>query len=356
MTLSIDIGGTFTDFVLIDKGNIKHFKCPSNPINPENAIKEGLKDKDFEGECYHGTTVATNAFLEGKGVKTAFITNKGFEDILFIARQDRPELYNLHVKKPEPPIKREHCYGIQGRINSKGEVIEDLDLGQIKDVARVLKINGLSASICLLHSYINPKHELEVGKILDGFDVNYSLSSQVSREFREYERGLTTVLDAYLSPLLKNYFDSIEKIIGKEPWIMKSSGGLEKASDIDPVDTLFSGPAGGVAGGQHVSKLANISNLVTFDMGGTSADMATIIGGQISWKDEGMIDRFPIQSKMVDIVTVGSGGGSIARCDEGGALRVGPQSAGAYPGPICYGRDGEKPTVTDTLLCMGYID
>jgi len=167
---------------------------------------------------------------------------------------------------------------------------------------------------------------------------------------------MTTLLDAYLDPLIEDYFDSLSEILGKEPYIMKSGGGLEKSSKVDAVDCLYSGPAGGVAGGAFIANEIGVSNLVTFDMGGTSADMAAIINGEISWKDHGKIDGFPIQSKMVDIVTVGSGGGSIARCDEGGALRVGPESAGAEPGPVCYGRGGTEPTVTDSLLLMGYID
>ncbi len=359
MLMSIDIGGTFTDFVVLDQDLI-HFKVPSTPRAPEKAISDGLKKEDVEivkdSEVFHGTTVATNAFLEKKGVETAFITNKGFEDMLFIGRQERPELYELHVKKPEPPLKRENCFGISCRSDQNGEVLKSVPEEEVHGIAKKLKKKGLSASICLLHSYRRPEQEKKIGSILERYDIPFSLSSEVTGEFREYERGLTTLLDAYLDPLIKDYFSSVTEILGKEPYIMKSGGGLEIASRVKAVDCLYSGPAGGAAGGTYISKKMGVDDLITFDMGGTSADMAAIVDGQTDWKDQGEIGGFPVQTKMVDIVTVGSGGGSIARCDEGGALRVGPKSAGADPGPVCYGRGGKKPTVTDALLLMGYID
>ena len=356
MILSIDIGGTFTDFVIIDE-RIKNFKLKSTPLKPEKAFEEGMKQIDHvSDEVLHGTTVATNAILEGKGVKTAFITNKGFEDILFIGRQDRPKLYDLNISKPKPPIEKDDCFGISGRIDHQGEEIAPIVLEEVESIAKKLSKDDLCAAVCLLHSYQNPTHEKAVGKVLENVGVPYTLSHKISREFREYERGMTTLLDAYLSPLVKEYFLSITELLGQEPYIMKSSGGLERALSVNPIDTFYSGPAGGVAGGLHISKITEKKNLVTFDMGGTSADMATIIEGEMDWKDSGEIENFPVQSRMADIVTVGAGGGSIARCDEGGVLRVGPQSAGADPGPVCYGKGGDKPTITDALLAMGYID
>ncbi|MFW6141733.1 MAG: hydantoinase/oxoprolinase family protein [Candidatus Saliniplasma sp.] len=356
MTLSVDIGGTFTDFVLIDDG-VKHFKIRSTPFEPEKAFADGLGQLEYgDNDVFHGTTVATNAVLEGKGVETAFITNKGFEDILFIGRQDRPRLYDLHVSKPKPPIKVEHCFGISGRMDSLGKEIRSLDIDEVEKIAHKLSEENLCAAVCLLHSYENTEHEIKVGEILDDAGVSHTMSHKVSREFREYERGMTTLLDAYLSPIVKEYFSSITNLLGREPYIMKSSGGLEKALSVDPIDTFYSGPAGGVAGGLHISKISGKRNVVTFDMGGTSSDMATIIDGEMDWKDTGEVETFPVQSRMVDIVTVGSGGGSIARCDEGGVLRVGPKSAGADPGPVCYGRGGNQPTITDALLVMGYIN
>ncbi|MGM0405303.1 MAG: hydantoinase/oxoprolinase family protein [Thermoplasmatota archaeon] len=356
MTLSVDIGGTFTDFVFIDEG-IKHFKVRSTPFKPEKAFAEGIQQIDYgSDDVFHGTTVATNAILEGKGVRTAFITNKGFEDVLFIGRQDRPKLYNLHVSKPKPPIGKDDFFGIHGRIDYKGDEIEPIDIEEVESIAKKLSKNDLCAAVCLLHSYRNPSHEKEVGKVFEKLGIPYTLSHKITREFREYERGMTTLLDAYLSPIVKEYFSSITELLRQEPYIMKSSGGLEKALSVNPIDTFYSGPAGGVAGGLHISKITEKENLVTFDMGGTSADMATIIDGEMDWKDSGEIENFPVQSRMADIVTVGAGGGSIARCDEGGVLRVGPQSAGADPGPVCYGKGGDKPTITDALLAMGYID
>lgn len=357
MSISIDIGGTFTDFVIIDEG-IEHFKIPSTPDRPERAIQEALERKNIEvkKDVFHGTTVATNAFIEKKGVESAFLTNESFEDILFIGRQTRPELYELDIHKPKPPLSKENIFGISSRTGPNGQVINEIDEEEVKEIAEELSKNDLSVAVCLLHSYKNPNQEKKVGGILDSFNVNHSLSHQVTGEFREYERGLTTLLDSYLGPLVEDYFESLIDIFGKEPYIMKSGGGLEKSSKVDAVDCLYSGPAGGVAGGAFIAQKLEMPNIVTFDMGGTSADMATVVNGEISWKDQGKIEGFPIQSKMVDIVTVGSGGGSIARCDEGGALRVGPASSGARPGPVCYGRGGEKPTVTDALLLMGYID
>ncbi len=356
MTLSVDIGGTFTDFVILGD-DIKHFKIRSTPFRPEKAFAEGLERTEYvDKDVFHGTTIATNVVLEGNGVETAFITNKGFKDILFIGRQNRPKLYDLHIDRKKPPIDSDNFFGVSGRIDSQGKEIQPIDMEEITDIVKELSDRSLCAAVCLLHSYKNAKHEKLIGDVLCENGIPYTLSHKISREFREYERGMTTLLDAYLSPSVKEYFSSITDLLGHEPYIMKSSGGLEKALSVDPIDTFYSGPAGGVAGGLHISKLTGIKNIVTFDMGGTSADMATIIDGEMYWKDAGEIDTFPVQSRMVDIVTVGSGGGSLARCDEGGVLKVGPQSAGADPGPVCYGKGGDQPTVTDALLNMGYID
>ncbi|OKY78953.1 MAG: N-methylhydantoinase A/acetone carboxylase, beta subunit [Candidatus Methanohalarchaeum thermophilum] len=352
--ISIDVGGTFTDFVEVGE-EIKRYKVPSTPEEPEKAVRKGLKEKKYK-EIFHGTTIATNAFLERKGRETAFITNKGFEDLLFIGRQTRENLYSFNVSKPKPPLKKENCFGINCRINEEGKIIKEIDKDEIHNIAKKLQEKNLSAAICLLHSYKNNKQEKNIGEILDKYNIFYSLSHKVSNEFREYERGMTTFFDAYLSPLVDNYMKKVTQIMGREPLIMKSGGGLRRAHSIDPIDTIYSGPAGGVTGGKYISKLLGEENLITFDMGGTSADIATIVDGEITWKPEGKINGFPIQSKMIDIVTVGSGGGSIAWADEGGSLRIGPESAGASPGPVCYGRGGEKPTVTDALLQLGYID
>ncbi len=355
MSISVDVGGTFTDFVIFEEDKIQYYKVPSTPRSPK-ALKEGIKNKKYEGEVLLGSTIAINAFLEKRGAETAFIVNEGFEDILFIGRQTRPYLYDLYVKKPKPPLKKNNCYGIPGRLDSKGRIVRDLDIERVRAIATELKEKSLSAAVCLLHSYVNPEHEKKIGRILEEYDIPYSLSCEVSGEFREYERGMTTLLDAYVAPLTREYFSSAEKIFEKEPLVMKSGGGLEPASTVKPVDLFYSGPAGGVAGSAYIAGITDVENIVTFDMGGTSADMATVINGKISWKDEGKVGEFPVQARMVDIVTVGSGGGSIARCDRGGILRVGPESAGSEPGPVCYDKGGEKPTITDALLLMGYIN
>ncbi|KXA98173.1 hypothetical protein AKJ39_02435 [candidate division MSBL1 archaeon SCGC-AAA259J03] len=358
MTIAIDVGGTFTDFVVRsgDK-HVEHFKVPSTPESPEKAVSGGVERvEELGGEVFHGSTVATNAFLEGRGSDAAFLTNRGFEDTLYIGRQKRPCLYDLHVSKEKPPLNPDDCYGIPGRIDEKGRIVEKLDEDHAERTAEKLKREGKSAAVCFLHSYINPEHEEKVGKILGEYGVPFSLSSCVTGEFREYERGMTTLMDAYLSPLVGSYLETIEGMLDREPLIMKSSGGLERASSVDPVSMFLSGPAGGVAGGAYISEETGVDDLITFDMGGTSADVATVRNGEIAWKDEGRIGDFPVQKRMVDILSIGSGGGSVAWIDEGGALKVGPESSGAIPGPACYGRGGTDPTLTDALLQLGYID
>ncbi|MFW5928450.1 MAG: hydantoinase/oxoprolinase N-terminal domain-containing protein, partial [Thermoplasmatota archaeon] len=303
MSISIDVGGTFTDFVVINK-EVEHYKVSSTPNNPEEAISKGIEKTKIEGDIFHGTTVATNAFLEKEGVETAFITNERFEDLLFIGRQDRPKLYDLTVRKPKPPLKKEKCFGIDCRTISDGKIEKEVKRKSVEDILDNINNENLSFAVCLLHSYKNPEQEKMIGKILEEKGYPCSLSSEVSREFREYERGMTTLLDAYLNPLIEDYFNSLTTILGQEPYIMKSSGGLEKSSSVKAVDTFYSGPAGGVAGAEFLSSLTGIDNIVTFDMGGTSADMVSIVEGEISWKDEGKIGDFPVQSRMVDIVTV----------------------------------------------------
>lgn len=353
MIVSMDVGGTFTDILVLDEG-LRRLKIPSTPDDPAEAVIRGFP---LGADTFiHGTTVATNAFLEGKGVRTAFITNQNFEDILFIGRQVRPKLYDLHIDKPEPPLLTEDCYGIPGRMDSNGDVICDTDPQRIREMALSLKKKGCSAAVCFLHSYKNSDHEEMVGRILDSHGISHSLSHRVSNEFREYERGITTLLDAYIGPVVRNYFKRIRDRTGIDPLVMKSSGDLELSSRINPIDTFYSGPAGGAAGGEYISKILGIGNLITLDMGGTSADMATVLKGKMGWKDQALVGAFPVQSRMADIVTVGAGGGSVAWVDQGNMLRVGPRSAGASPGPACYGHGGIEPTLTDALLLAGYID
>ena len=359
--IAVDTGGTFTDFIYEEKGTIKTLKVPSTPHNPSEAILMGLEEIGGEERLIlHGTTVATNAFLERKGAKTALITNRGFEDVIEIGRQTRERIYDLHYRKPKPLVPRELRFGIRGRINHLGEVIEDLLPEEISQLAEKLKdLKVESVAVCLLHSYANPEHELKVKEILlkEG-DFHVSLSHEVVREFREYERTSTTVINAYLTPGMDRYITHLVSNIrrGDNLLIMQSSGGLlsaEKARK-EAVRTILSGPAGGVIGALYLGKTIGRENLITFDMGGTSTDVS-LIEGEPVMTTESKVEGFPVKVPMIDIHTIGAGGGSIAWIDEGGALQVGPQSAGADPGPASYGKGGKDFTITDANLYLGRL-
>lgn len=360
--VGVDTGGTFTDFVYWDSREWKVLKIPSTPDNPAKAVLKGL-DIIREGrklDIVHGSTVATNALLERKGAKTALITNKGFEDILEIGRQNRENLYDLHYKKPEPLVPRQLRFGLNCRINAKGEVINNLNIEEVENLISILKGAGIeSVAVCFLHSYINPEHEKVVGEILKKkLNVFVSLSSEILPEFREYERMSTTVINAYVSPKMSKYLFHLKKNIkeGDTLRVMQSNGGIisvETASR-EAVRTILSGPAGGVIGALAIGKLTGFENLITFDMGGTSTDVS-LISGKPKITTESSISGLPVKVPMIDIHTVGAGGGSIAKIDEGGALKVGPESAGAEPGPICYGRGGKSITVTDANLYLGRL-
>ncbi len=362
MHLSTDVGGTFTDFVVFDKEGFRTFKIPSTPKTPEKAITQGLEQLDVTPSTYsHGTTVGTNAVLERKGAKTAFITTRGFRDILTLRRQTRPKLYDLAVELTEPLVPREYCYEVTERIGSEGEVLRPLNRGDLKQLVSKLKKDQIeSVAISCLFSFLNPDHERAIGEAInESCDCYVSLSSEVLPEFREYERGSTTALDAYIRPIIHAYISRLEKSLGgKDLYIMKSSGGVVKSGAIKskPVNILLSGPAGGVAASKFLGNLLGIKNMITFDMGGTSTDVSTIVDGKITWTSDGILGSLPLKIPIVDIVTVGAGGGSVAWMDEGRALRVGPRSAGAEPGPICYGRGGKEPTVTDVDLLSGFLD
>jgi len=360
--VGVDTGGTFTDFVYWDGEDWRVLKIPSTPSNPAEAVLKGLSQlrKGRPLDIVHGSTVATNALLERKGAKTALITNKGFEDVIEIGRQNRERLYDLYYRKPKPLVPRELRFGIDCRVNAKGEVLKPVNKEELKKIIKALKEKGVeSVAVCMLHSYANPEHEKEVEEELKKFlKVFVSLSSEILPEFREYERCSTTVINAYVSPKMSKYLNYLKERIEKENTlrVMQSNGGLisvETASK-EAVRTILSGPAGGVIGALHVGKLAGFDKIITFDMGGTSTDVSLIYGvPRIT--TEAKIDGFPVKIPMIDINTVGAGGGSIAYIDEGGALRVGPQSAGAEPGPICYGRGGKDITVTDANLFLGRL-
>jgi N-methylhydantoinase A len=362
IVIGIDIGGTFTDFVVFDKQSktIDTFKILSTPNDPSIAVLEGLKNfKDkVINQIIHGSTVATNALLERKGTVTALITTKGFEDIIAIARQYRPEIYNLSSTPPDPLVPKSLRFGIEERINYLGEVVQVLDEeGLSKVIVSLRKKNVESVAISLLFSFLKTEHEKKILSELEKYGLFVSSSHQILPEYREYERTSTTLVNAYVSPVIGRYLDNLSSKSGiKDLKMMQSNGGRIscKTAQKEAVRTILSGPAGGVVGAFNVAKAAGFDKIITFDMGGTSTDVS-LCDGCIKTTSEGSIGGFPIRIPIIDIHTVGSGGGSIAYVDPGGAMRVGPQSAGADPGPICYNRGGIYPTVTDANLILGRI-
>ncbi len=367
MRIGIDSGGTFTDFVVLDdNGNMKSFKLRSNPASPASVILDGLSRVQAKrAEVVHGSTVATNALLERKGAKTAFVTTRGFEDLIAIGRQNRPELYNLTPALPQPLVPRELCFGCDERVLFDGTVERGLREQDVAALGAAIAASGAeSVAICLLHSYQNDAHERALLTALSGFAPGAFVcaSCDVSPEFREFERASTTVINAYVGPLMDRYLGELERRSPFPVAIMQSNGGLLKASEArkQAVRTILSGPAGGIVGAVEIARLCGFKKALTFDMGGTSTDVA-LAGQQPRLTTEARIESggvsLPVRVPMLDIHTVGAGGGSIARVDSGGSLRVGPESAGASPGPACYGMGGEDAaaTVTDAHVVLGRI-
>ncbi len=367
--VGVDIGGTFTDLVISVEGRLNIHKLLSTPLNPAEAMLAGLETITPGGlaaltRVSHGSTVATNAILERKGAKTALITTKGFRDMLFIGRQNRPELYALQPQLPPPLIPRRWCYEVPERLDYTGAVLTPLDLAALDTVLDDIAAQGIeSVAICLLFSFVNPAHEqtirariLERG-LLEEWQI--ALSSDVLPEFREYERASTVALDAYVRPVMSRYITTLEQKLPEKTAlrIMKSDGGVMSAARVrqQAVQTALSGPAAGVIGAFHIGKLAGFDHIITLDIGGTSTDVALCPGEAIR-RPESEIDGLPLRIRLLDIETIGAGGGSIARLDAGGALRVGPESAGSLPGPICYGRGGEQITVSDANAVLGRLD
>lgn len=360
--LGIDTGGTFTDFILIAYGKIQLHKVLSTPHAPEQAILKGINDLGLSNKLnrlriVHGTTVATNAALESKGVKTAFITNKGFADLLTIGRQARGELYNLQPEQTIPPVSKELCLETGGRLNAQGQDLEPLSESDLDNLEQAVKdLKPEAVAICLLFSFINNENERRIEERLSPHAF-VCRSSSVLPEIREYERGIATWYNAYLGPLVANYFKRLKKAVAPAPVsIMQSSGGtiaLEQASN-KAVNLLLSGPAGGLAAASYMGRLSKVKKMLSFDMGGTSTDVA-MIDGAIKLTSEGRIGRYPVAVPMVDMHTIGAGGGSIAYTDDAGMLHVGPESAGASPGPACYGKGGIQATVTDANAVLGRL-
>ncbi len=358
MRIGIDAGGTFTDFIVChDNGAIETFKLRSNPRSPADVILAGLAQAagPRRVEVIHGSTVATNALLERKGARTALVTTAGFEDVIHIGRQNRAELYNLTPLPRVPIIPRAMCFGVGERAyfdGSIGATPRSGDIAKLK--SRLNKLRIESIAICFLHAYRNPKNEKQVADALKGLGY-VCCSHDVCPEFREYERSSTTLINAYVGPLMDRYLAELERGRHYSISIMQSNGGFMSTKEArrHAIRTVLSGPAGGVIGAFETARRSGFSRILGFDMGGTSTDVS-LSDGQPRETMEASIDGFPVRVPMLDIHTVGAGGGSIARVDEGGLLRVGPESAGADPGPACYGV-GVQPTVTDAHVVLGRI-
>lgn len=370
--IGIDVGGTFTDFTMIDedRGVVHFHKVPSTPQDPSEAIATGigqmLADHGVSpsqvSHVGHGTTVATNLIIERKGARVGLITTQGFRDVLEIGRQTRPHLYDYSVGKPPVAVPREFRVEVQERINAQGDVLTALDTEQVRAAARKFVQAGIDAvTICFLHAYRNPAHEQAAARIVaeEMPDAYVSLSSDVLPEFREYERLSTTVLNAAVGPKMARYLERFlqrvrELDIAHEPHTIHSNGGLMSIATVRqyPVRTCLSGPAAGVVGAAAVGRAIGSLNLVTFDVGGTSTDVSLICDGRPLFTSHRQVAGYPVKTPMVDIHVIGAGGGSIAWLDDAGALKVGPHSAGAVPGPVGYGRGGTEPTITDAEIAL----
>ena len=365
--LGVDVGGTFTDLVALVEGRLITAKVPTTPRNQAQGVVAALGSvrpavEDVAG-FIHGSTVATNALLERRGARTALVTTEGFRDVIEIGRQNRPALYDLTRDRPAALVPRALRFTVTERMGPEGVLVplDEASVGAAVDACREAGVEAVA--VCLLFGFLHPGHEQRVGEALRAAlpGVQVSLSSEVLPEFREYERCSTTVCNSYLAPRLGAY---LERLGGEvtalglpRPLVMQSSGGaaeIETAA-AQAVGCLLSGPAGGVVGAAWVAGLSGHRDLLTFDMGGTSTDVAPVLGGTVQTTTESVVAGVPVKLPMVDVHTVSAGGGSIAWVDAGGALRVGPGSAGADPGPAAYGRGGEEPTVTDANLYLGYL-
>ncbi len=368
MKIGIDIGGTFTDFVIFDEGGgeFRTFKRLSTPADPSEAVLKGLEEIRGQQAAFldgrlaivHGSTVATNALLERKGAPTALVTTQGFRDVLAIGRQVRTNIYDFFSDRPTPLIPAERRLEVEERVDHNGRVLIPLQVDDLPELVETLQALGAeSVAVSLLFSFLHPQHEQAIAEHLRAAGFFVSPSHEILPEFREYERTSTTVINAYVSPIMDRYLGRLERELGADDFrIMQSNGGSIHAQQArsQAVRSILSGPAGGVVGAQFVAAAAGFDQIITFDMGGTSTDVS-LCAGQIQVTSEGEVGGLPIRIPLIDIHTVGSGGGSIAAVDAGGALRVGPESAGADPGPVCYGQGGMLPTVTDANLILGRL-
>jgi N-methylhydantoinase A len=365
--LGVDVGGTFTDLVAVSDGRLVTAKVPSTTRDQSDAVMACVRAADVDPKrvsaFVHGTTVATNALLERKGARTALVTTEGFRDIIEIARQNRPALYDLTRDRPAAIVPRDLRFTVAERMGPAGPLrpLDDAALGTV--VSAISRSDVESVAVCLLFSFLHPEHERRVGQALcnalEGTHV--SLSSEVLPEVREYERFSTTVADAYLAPKLGDYLANLARRVTAAgmppPFVMQSSGGSLGVEDARrrPAACVLSGPAGGVVGAAHIAGASGYGDVLSFDMGGTSTDVAVVVDGVVQGTTGSVVAGVPVRFPMVDVHTVSAGGGSIAWSDAGGALRVGPGSAGAVPGPAAYARGGGDPTVTDANLVLGYL-
>ena len=379
MRMAIDSGGTFTDCLFVRKNKLHIIKVPSRSTAPAEAIAEAVQlavarshDRADHLDLVCGTTVGTNAVLEKRGGSVALITTAGFEDVLEIGRQARDKLYDLFAQKCASLVPAFRRLGVKERLSADGKTVEVLSAKEVTRITRTItRLNPDSVALCFLFSFRNSKHEKQMAASLRAAGYRVSVSHEILPEFREYERTSTMVINAYLVPVMSGYLREIAQRITAERFtstpgrkekaqtarvrIMQSNGGIISAEQAarEPVRTLLSGPAGGVIGAAHAAKLARLEKCISFDMGGTSTDVA-LLTKDLHTTSEAIVAGFPVAVPMLEIHTVGAGGGSLARFDAGGALRVGPESAGADPGPICYGR-GTRPTVTDAHAVLGHL-
>lgn len=370
MRLGVDTGGTFTDFVWLDENGRFHLhKQLSTPADPSAAILAGIQRRHIPdtAEVIHGSTVATNALLERRGVRTALITTQGFADVLAIGRQNRPDLYALVPQKPEPLVPKKWRFELPERVSAQGDILLPLDLTTLPPILAQLAADNIeSVAICLLFSFLRPEHEQAIQTAItqSSSPLHISLSSDILPEYREYERTATTVINAYVAPLMSRYLARLAAgLAPRHLAVMQSNGGIINAQTaaVHAARTALSGPAGGVVGARYVAQLAGFNEIITFDMGGTSTDVA-LCPGKLPTTATGEIAGLPLRLPLIDIHTVGAGGGSLAYVDAGGALHVGPQSAGAEPGPACYGKREAagsailSATTTDANLVLGRLD
>jgi N-methylhydantoinase A len=370
MRAGIEVGGTFTDLVAVQDGAVRVVKVPSTPRSPDigafNALTAAAIAPADVRDLVHGSTVATNAILERRGARIAFVTTAGFRDLLFLQRHSRRNIYDLRYRKPEPPVRRRDCFEVTERLDAAGQVVIPLDEAEARRALIPALVDGGydAVGICLLSSYASGAHEARLAELIRAAlpALRITCSHEVAPEFREFERASTTALSAYVQPVIDHYLDRFEATLAEAGFrgrfsVMQSNGGRLPATAMrsSAITALFSGPAAGVVGAVRQAARSGRGDLITFDMGGTSTDVALVRGGEPALAPETEVDGLPIRTPVLDIVSVGAGGGSLVWMDDGGMLRVGPQSAGADPGPACYGRGGTRPTVTDAHVVRGTI-